>query len=89
MTKNRIEDIHIATGGHVTVNNPSHHDDATVRVPPHKTTGNLPPEQPVGFAKASPTFKDVPKSDEQDPEKQKKTLAENIVGSDKKQEDAK
>jgi hypothetical protein len=88
--KNRVQDVHIATGGHVLAQNVDRHKAAVVRVPPHKTTGNLPaPEQPTGFAKASPSFKDVPRQDETDPEKQKKTLAENTLESKEKQDDKK
>lgn len=89
--KNRVQDVHIATGGHVLAQNADRHHAAVVRVPPHKTTGNLPaPEQPTGFAKASPSFKGVPHQEETDPEKQKKTLAENTLKTeDKKQDDKK
>lgn len=90
--KNKVEQIHVGTGGLVARQNAHTHAEATPLVPPFKTTGNLPSEEPevkpAGFAKASPSFKDVPAATVTDPKDQSKALAENTVDV-KKPEDSK
>lgn len=78
---NRVEEIHVATGGHVTSQDAHKRTSPYVKIP-QKTNGALPvpePQEPTGFAKASPTFKESVPSQVVDPKEQEKAIAENTV----------
>ena len=76
MKKNRKDFATAATGGYI--QNISQDKEIEVKVPPITE----PEKPPVGFAKASPNFKEIPPKTIADKKQAKKAVEDNEIGTE-------